>query len=212
MYIPAPFAANESARLAAVMQQCPFATVVTQDGPTSFASHVPVLWQAGRGEHGVLVGHFARANPQWRHFGPDREVLVIFHGPHAYVSPTWYQTQPSVPTWNYVSVHAHGRARLIEEAGELTEVLRRTTDWFESGQPQPWTMDSLPADYLQRMVKGIVGFEIILTRVEGKFKLSQNRPPEDVAGVVAALSASDQPLDREVAALMSPATVTDKVS
>jgi transcriptional regulator len=204
MYVPTQHAVADRAKLAAVMQEHSFATVVTVDGGSPFASHVPILFYPERGAHGVLTGHFARANPQWRHFAPDKEVLVIFQGPHAYVSPNWYQTRPAVPTWNYVSVHAHGTPRLLESEQELNALLKVTIEKYEAGQPNPWRGD-LPEDFKAKMMKGIVGFEIAVTRLEGKFKLSQNRSAEDITGVIDVLSRSERQAERELAALMDKA-------
>lgn len=203
MYVPAPFAISDPGKLAAFMRDHSFATVITTDAAdVPFASHVPLLWAPERGPHGTLAGHFARANPQWQHFRDDREVLVIFQGPHAYVSPSWYQASLAVPTWNYAAVHAYGPARMVEDELELTALIQATVEKYESLRPNPWKSDALPAEFKSKMLKGIVGFEIRISRIEGKFKLSQNRPPEDVAGVVAALRSSSDQTEREVAALM----------
>jgi transcriptional regulator len=204
MYIPKAFAGDDPAAIREVIAQNPFATLVTVDGQEPFATHLPLLHFPGQDSPGILVGHVARANPQWRHLETGREVLAIFHGPHAYVSPGWYETQPAVPTWNYVAVHAYGRARLITDATEVRSRLRELTAYFEAGLPQPWTPD-LPEEYWQRMTQALVAFEISLTRLEGKFKLSQNRPANDVRGVIRALSASAQPMDHDVAAQMRAA-------
>jgi transcriptional regulator len=201
MYIPKAFASEDPDTLHGVIAQNPFATLVTVDGAEPFATHLPLLHFPAPDGPGILVGHVARANPQWQHLQAGRDVLAIFHGPHAYVSPSWYETQPAVPTWNYVAVHAYGRARLITDAAAVRSRLRELTAYFEAGLPTPWTPD-LPEDYWQRMTQALVAFEISLTRLEGKFKLNQNRSASDVQGVIRALSASAQPMDREVAALM----------
>jgi transcriptional regulator len=202
MYLPAHFTVADRARLAAVIHEHSFATVVTQDGGAPFASHVPVLFFPERGAQGVLAAHVARANPHWRHLTGDREALVIFQGPHAYVSPAWYRTAPAVPTWNYVAVHAYGRPRLLETESELEALLQATVGKYESAMPSPWRAE-LPPEFRSRQLKAIVGFEIDITRLEGKFKLNQNRPREDIAGVIRELSASERASDREVAALMA---------
>ena len=149
----------------------------------------------------MLRAHMAHANPQWRTFSPDREVLVIFHGPHHYVSPAWYASHPSVPTWNYAVVHALGRPTLIEDRERLTALLRELVTRHEAASPEPWKM-ALPPDYQDKMLSAIVGFEIEITRLEGKFKLSQNRPSEDRPLVIEELErlGSDDALG--VAALM----------
>ncbi|MBI3876328.1 MAG: FMN-binding negative transcriptional regulator [Verrucomicrobia bacterium] len=201
MYIPETFVETDARRIAAVIREHSFATVVTFAEGRPFASHLPLLFRPDRGGHGVLIGHMARANSQWRHFQPDTEVLAIFTGPHGYISPSWYANHPAVPTWNYVAIHTYGQARLIEGEQELDEVLRATVNFYESGQPVPW-QDTLPADFKAGLKKAIVGFEIEITRLEAKFKLGQNRKPEDITGAIAALARSENQTDRELAALM----------
>lgn len=198
MYVPSQFAVTNPAILAEVIGQFPFATLVTHDGQAPFATHLPVLFRPDQGPQGTIRAHLARANPQWRHFEDGSEALVVFQGPHAYVSPSWYRAQLAVPTWNYVVVHAYGRPRLIEDQAEFSQLLRDTTAQFESGRPNPWTAD-LPADYWHRMQNAIVGFEIPIARIEGKFKLSQNRQADDVTGVITALAASKDQSERETA-------------
>ena len=201
MYLPAHFNEVDAAKISAVIRANSFATLVSYDGARPFASHVPLLLQPARGPHGCLIGHVARANPQWRHFASGAEALAIFTGPHAYISPSWYKTPLMVPTWNYVAVHVYGVPRLVEDAAAFEEILRLIVDEYESSRPTPWR-DTLPADYKAGMMKAIVGFEIEITSIEAKFKLSQNRKPEDIAGAVAALSQSENQTERELAALM----------
>jgi transcriptional regulator len=201
MYSPAHFQIEDRATLQAFMRRHSFATVVTHDGSAPFATHMPVLHHAEGGTHGTLITHMARANPQWRHFADGREVMVIFHGPHAYISPNWYETRPMVPTWNYATVHAYGVPRVIEDKVALRTMLRELVDTFEVGQPQPYG-DALTDDYIDQLPPGIVGLEISITRLEAKFKLSQNRTPADQAGVIAALEKSADQTERELAEMM----------
>ena len=201
MYQPPHFIEDDSGRIAALMRSHSFATVISHDGAGPFATHMPVLHHAEGGVHGTLVTHMARANPQWRQFADGREVLVIFHGPHAYISPNWYESRPMVPTWNYAVVHAYGVPRLLEDKDRVRAMLRELVDTFESGQPQPYG-NVLTDEYIDKLSPGIVGIEIPITRLEAKFKLSQNRTPSDQSGVIAALAASADQTDREVAALM----------
>ena len=201
MYQPPHFIERDTERIAALMRSNSFATVVSHDGVAPFATHMPVLHHAENGVHGTLFTHMARANPQWKQFGEGREVLVIFHGPHAYISPNWYETRPEVPTWNYAVVHAYGIPRLIENKETLRAMLRELVDTFEAGQPQPYG-DVLPDEFIDKLSLGIVGIEIPITRLEAKFKLNQNRSSADQAGVIAALSASADQTEREVAELM----------
>lgn len=201
MYLPAHFTEKDGAKITAVMRANSFATLVTFDGAAPFASHVPLVLQPACGPRGSLIGHVARANPQWQHFSSGAEVLAIFQGPHAYISPSWYTTPNMVPTWNYVTVHVYGIPRIVENTAAFAEILRLTIDEYESGRPTPWR-EELPADHKAAMMKAIVGFEIEITRIEAKFKLSQNRKPEDIAGAVAALSQSENQTERELAMLM----------
>ena len=198
IHIPKDFAEHDISRLKSVIRAHNFATLVSAYQGEIQVSHLPFLMD---GEGKMLRAHMARANPQWRSFSPEREVLVIFHGPHHYVSPAWYASHPSVPTWNYAVVHALGRPTLIEDRKRLAALVRELVTHQEAAAPQPWKMD-LPADYQDKMLSGIVGFDIEITRLEGKFKLSQNRPASDRPLVIEALQrlGSDDALG--VAALM----------
>jgi len=202
MYIPLPFNVRDPGRLAQFVQHHSFATVISQaEEGVPFASHVPILYNPQPKPSGCLQGHLAKANPQWRHFRNDREVLVIFHGPHAYVSPRWYVTARAVPTWNYAAVHAYGRPNLITDEARLEQLVKQMIRFYEGEVEDAWAGD-LPADYLSKQLNAIVGFEIAITRLEGKFKLGQNRSPVDMARVCAALSQSPQPGDRLMAEFM----------
>ena len=198
IHIPNHFAEHDIARLHALVRAHNFATLVSAHQGEIQVSHLPFLLDAG-GK--LLRAHMARANRQWRTFSPEREVVVIFHGPHHYVSPGWYASHPSVPTWNYAVVHAQGRPRLIEDRERLAALLRELVTRHEAASPEPWKMD-LPPDYQDKMLSAIVGFEIEITRLDGKFKLSQNRPESDRPLVIEALErlGSDDALG--VAALM----------
>jgi transcriptional regulator len=201
MYSPAHFQIEDPAMIQAFMRRHSFATVITHDGSAPFATHMPVLHHAEGGTHGTLITHMARANPQWRHFADGREVMVIFHGPHAYISPNWYETRPMVPTWNYATVHAYGVPRVIEDKAALRTMLRELVDTFEADQQQPYG-ELLSDDYIDQLSPGIVGLEIPITRLEAKFKLSQNRTPADQVGVIAALEKSVDQTERELAEMM----------
>jgi transcriptional regulator len=198
IHIPRHFAEHDRVRLQALVRAHNFATLVSAHQGEIQVSHLPFLLDA---QGKLLRAHMAHANPQWRTFSPDREVLVIFHGPHHYVSPAWYASHPSVPTWNYAVVHAQGRPALIEDRGQLSALLRELVTRHEAASPEPWKM-ALPPDYQDKMLSAIVGFEIEITRLEGKFKLSQNRPEGDRPLVIEALErvGSDDALG--IAALM----------
>ncbi|HYG74689.1 MAG TPA: FMN-binding negative transcriptional regulator [Planctomycetota bacterium] len=201
MYIPAAFNVDDLPTLHAFMRQHSFATLVTPHGKECAVSHVPLLIEDG-GRLGRLVGHVARANEHWKTLAAGADTLAIFHGPHAYISPSWYQTQPSVPTWNYAAVHASGRASLIEEASAVHELLVKMVRFYESSFAKPWQADE---EFLRKLMPQIVAFEIEITKVEGKFKLSQNRP-KDIPSVIAALEQSSDAAARETAALMKRAS------
>jgi len=197
-YIPRHFRVDDAATLERFVEANAFGTLVTA-GPAGLSvSHVPFLLERGDGGRLRLLGHVARANAHWQELEAAGEALAIFSGPHAYVSPGWYAHHPSVPTWNYATVHARGPARLLPPA-ELPALLDRLSRTYEDGRPAPWRMEGLPADFTPKLLSAIVGFEVAVERLEGKFKLSQNRAPEDVAGVAAALEREGQ---AELAALM----------
>lgn len=200
MYSPEAFQVHDAATLAAFMRQHSFATIVTHDGAVPHATHMPVLLEQERGPHGTLISHVARANPQWRQFENGQEVLVMFQGPHAYVSPAWYVTTPAVPTWNYTAVHAYGVPRIVHDHDRFAQMLHDLIEFYESSRHDRWD-GQMPVEFRDGLMKAIVGVEIEITRIEGKFKLSQNRPKE-LPGVIAALEASADPMDREVAQLM----------
>lgn len=176
LYVPPHFRVEDRGELVAFMRANAFATLVSSGEAGLHVSHVPLLVDVD-GEAVRLRGHVARANKQWEALESAREILAIFHGPHAYVSPTWYATHPAVPTWNYAVVHAHGKARLMEEA-ELHEVVMELSARYEAGNKPPWKMSELPAAYASSMLAMIVGFAIEVESLEGKFKLSQNRTAE----------------------------------
>lgn len=183
MYIPTAFRADDRDALYDLIDRHGFGTLVTVPDGTPFATHLPFVLDRARG---VLLGHVARANPHADALA-GAEALVVFQGPHAYVSPSWYATGPAVPTWNYAAVHVYGTASLLDEPS-LIDLLDRLEKQYESGRERPWTMDGLPPDFLRKLVRGIVGFAVPLSRVEGKFKLNQNRPAEDRSGVISALA------------------------
>ena len=202
MYVPKHFREDDLTVLQALMRQYSFATLVsTQDG-VPVATHLPVLLDSEPAPYGTLKAHLALGNAQWRTFHEEREVLVIFQGPHSYISPSWYEVELSVPTWNYATVHAYGRPRLITEQTELYEHLSALVATYEGQFPQPWPFEKLPIDYVEKMIKGVVGLSIAITRLEGKYKMSQNRSTQDQQQVIEALGTATDSTTREVAALM----------
>ncbi len=199
MYTPSHFQIDDRDTLNAFMRQHSFATIVSSDGNVPQATHMPVLLNPTQGPHGTVLSHMARANPQWRHFS-NTEVLVIFTGPHAYISPAWYVTEPAVPTWNYTAVHAYGIPRLVTQHDRFAQMLHDLVEFYEAERPNRWH-GTLPAEFRDGLMKGIVGIEIEITRLEGKFKLSQNRP-QDAPGVIAMLQDSTNQTDRDTAKMM----------
>lgn len=178
-----------------------FATVVTCDEGVPFATHLPVRHFCEEGACKTLVSHMARANPQWQHFSDGEEVLTIFSGPHAYISPSWYATDIAVPTWNYATTHVYGIPTLLNDHDEVVALLDETVRFYERSFAKPWP-STLPVDLRDKLVNAIVAFEIRVTRVEGKFKLGQNRSADDLNGVYAALARSKNCQDRELAEFM----------
>jgi transcriptional regulator len=199
MYVPKHFAMDDGAELSAFVRAYPFATVVSVFEGGIVATHVPVLLDGDAAPGGRIVGHFARANGHWRAFDGSSESLVIFGGPHAYVSPAWYNETPAVPTWNYAAVHVYGSVRAIEDPEAILPIMDRLIAAFDD---QGYTRDSVAADYREKMARGTVGFELTISRVEGKAKLSQNRPVEDRRSVVHHLSQSSDTTEASLAELM----------
>jgi transcriptional regulator len=200
MYVPTYFAEHDLTKLHNAMQRYSFATLVSGSGDELIASHLPLLIERTSGSKGMLLGHMARANPQWKQ-AAGQEVLAIFAGPHCYVSPTWYQAAHVVPTWNYVAVHAHGRLELTEDDAELKALISRMVSTYEASQPRPWSVGD-QSNYIDRLLPQIVGFRIPITRLEGKWKLNQNRPAEQRLRVIDALSQQTDENSQEVARLM----------
>jgi transcriptional regulator len=201
MYIPPHFRQDNAEVLIEFIAANSFGLLISVVEGSPFSTHLPLLYIENGSEHGLLRGHVALANPQWRALKQGGEALAVFSGPHVYISPSWYITQPSVPTWNYAAVHVYGNPRIATQS-ELMETLRATVEKYESERVVPWRIESLPEEYLQKMAQAVVGFEIEITRIEGKFKLSQNRSQEDIANVVAELEQSGAFGCAEMAELM----------
>ncbi len=200
MYVPPSFAESNRDRLHDFIEQHGFGLLVSHQGDLPVATHLPFLLNRTAGTHGTLVGHLARANPQWRE-ADGKPALAVFSGPHAYVSPTWYETEKMVPTWNYVAVHATGTLRVLEDPEELRPVVQDSVAAYEAPLPQPWQLE--PGEYLERMLKQIVGFRIEIERLDGAWKLSQNHPAERRERVIRALDGN--PETQPVAELMRQA-------
>lgn len=194
MYTPKHFEITDTQVLYDLMRSHGFATIVSVIDGVPFATHMPVTLDA---EHNVLTSHLARANPQWKHFSSGSEILIIFQGDHSYVSPRFYTTHPNVPTWNYMTVHAYAKPRILEDKHEVRRVLKDLVLQYEG--KNGWDMDSLEDEYIENLMRGIVAFELKITRLEGKFKLSQNRLPADQQGAMQHLAQSPRAEERSVA-------------
>jgi transcriptional regulator len=205
VYLPPAFAETRTEVLLDAIRAHPLALLVTVAVGRPEASHVPLVHDRGAGAHGRLLGHLAKANPQARTL-PDGEALAVFTGPAAYVTPSWYASKREhgkvVPTWNYVTIHARGRLRLIGDPDELRALVVRLTRRMEHDRPEPWAVDDAPEPFVRAQLKGIVGLELTLTGLTGKWKLSQNKPPADRAGAAAGLAAETDAGARAVARLM----------
>lgn len=186
MHVPEPFRWEDESAIAAFVERHDFATLVTPTPDELWVTHVPLVLRAAaaEGEPRRLVGHVARANPHWRAFDGERRSLAIFHGPHGYVSPSWYATAPAVPTWNYVVVHVHGRVHARHDDEFKAAMVRELSTRYESPRPRPWLADALPEEFHRRMMAGIVGLELVIERIEAKHKLGQNRSPADRVGTI----------------------------
>jgi transcriptional regulator len=187
VYIPEHFRARDQEQAIAFMRANPFAILVSQTADGPFATHLPLAIHQNENQI-ILRGHVAKANPHWQYLESQPQALAIFHGPHAYISPSNYTIHESVPTWNYGAVHAYGEARTFSEPGQLLPMLHELIGTFEARYAAQWA--ELSEEYRQRMLSHIVGFEIAVTKLEAKFKLSQNRAKQEQENVIASLSGS----------------------
>ena len=201
IYTPQTFAAHDGAAIARLVLDHPFATLITPGNPEPFISHLPLELASDRGPRGTLLGHMARANPHWRHFGNGASVAV-FHGPHAYVTPSWYvDPATAVPTWNYAVAHVHGAATPMTDETETRALLDRLIRRYEASRAQPWQLQ-LDGRPLEALLGAIVGFRLHIERVDTKLKFSQNRSVEDRDRVIAALRGEGYPEATAIAAWM----------
>jgi transcriptional regulator len=203
MYIPAAFAEADLPKLLDFIEQHSFGLLVSQVDELPFASHLPFLLERTTGPHGTLIGHMARANPQWEQI-EVKAVLAVFSGPHAYISPTWYEAEQVVPTWNYTAVHAYGRAELVHKEDGLLEIVQKSAQLFEQAMPQPWSFDP-SSTFVKRLLTQIVGFRIEIEKIEGKFKLNQNQPVERRRKVIVALQERGDENSHAIAAMIHDA-------
>ena len=213
MYIPAAHAETDVAVLHALIRAHPLGTWVTLDGDGLVANHVPFLIDPQRGPNGTLIAHVARANPVWHAFSTSVPSLVVFQGADAYISPSWYASKRAhgkvVPTWNYAVVHAQGMPRAIEDHDWLRRLLHSLVTKHESTQQVPWKIADAPADFVDGLLRVIVGIEIPIDTISGKWKVSQNRPEADRRGVADALAARDDDTSAAMAELVRRSIVAD---
>ena len=207
MYVPRAFAVDDVPILHQQMLATPLPVLVTYGSQGLIASHVPLLLNPDEGASGTLYGHLARANPHWKALAEGAEALVIFAGEQAYISPSFYPGKAehgkAVPTWNYLAVHAYGTAEVFDDAERLLALVSRLSSKHEADRSEPWSVSDAPADYIDSMLKAIVGFRLPITRLDGKRKLSQNRDAADQAGVRKGLLANSNPQDHALAHLMA---------
>ena len=206
MYRPAAFRQDDLATLHAQIHACGLALLSSSGEQGLQASHLPLLLAPDEGEFGTLYGHFARANPHWRDLASGAEALVVFSGADAYVHPGWYPSKAehgkAVPTWNYIAVHAWGQAEVFDEPERLLQLVSHLSERYEQGRAQPWAVSEAPREYIDSMLRAIVGFALPIRRIEGQWKLGQNRSRADQAGVHQGLSTSTEPRDQALAARM----------
>lgn len=186
MYVPRSFEISDGRILESFISRYSFATLITSSSTGLIASHIPITLRK-RGDANCLVGHVARANNQWRTFDGNAEALAIFHGPHAYVSPTWYAASPAVPTWNYAVVHVYGKPVASDDRDFTKAALVDLVTKYESTRNKPWRAEGLAPDVFDKLAGAVVAFEMPVVRVEGQFKLGQNRSQEDRGGMLAGL-------------------------
>jgi transcriptional regulator len=202
MYTPSSFVETDVVKLHDFIESHSFGTLITAGDSSSLASHLPLLLDRDTGSQGKLIGHMARANTQWKD-ADNTEVLVIFHGPHAYISPSWYEDKNVVPTWNYVAVHVYGDLRIVSDRDSLLRTLRETVGKYEGTSAQPWSIEEPDKQFVEGLLDSIVGFEIDITRIEGKWKLSQNHTQQRRSRVIDVLKQTDGEQQHQIAELMS---------
>ena len=199
VYIPKHFEEKDRAKLVDFMKEYNFAAIINSAKKRYWATHIPFLVTESGGEI-ILRAHMAKANPQWANFKPDEEVLVIFQEPHSYISPKLYENKVSVPTWNYIAVHAYGIPKILPSIEERISLLEDTFKEFESSFKDQWL--TLPDDYKNELLDGIVAFEIKLSNIEGKFKLSQNRTEGDRERIIDRLDEKEDKVKKDIAKFM----------
>ena len=205
MYCPAHFQENSPAALAELIEAHPLGTVVRNTSDGLVADHIPLLFQSVAGSKGKLIGHVAVNNPLWQ-TEPDQELLVVFQGPSTYISPNWYATKAEagkvVPTWNYAVVHAYCSLKAIREPSKVLAIISELTDHHESKQAHPWRVGDAPSDFTERLLHSIVGIELTINRIQGKWKVSQNQPKANQQSVMAGLQSQGSDSQNQMASLV----------
>jgi len=205
MYTPPAFREDDPDALRTIICDAPLCNLVTATAEGLMSTPLPLYLEPDEGEHGTLYGHLAKANPQWK-AAPIGDALAIFMGPNTYITPSWYASKKEhgrvVPTWNYLAVAAYGPVEFFEHTDRLLEEVSRLTDLCEEPRSDPWAVSDAPEKFVQAQLKGIVGLRMPIRRIEGKRKMSQNRPLQDRRGVVEGLAASDNPMDQAVSRLI----------
>jgi transcriptional regulator len=206
MYVPRLLEETDPAVLHGLIRAHPLGMWVTQAGSELIANHIPFLLDADRGPHGTLVGHVARANPVWESFSPTVASLVVFRGADSYITPSWYPSKRvhgrAVPTWNYAVVHASGMPRAIQDRDWMLRLVTRLTDAQEASRPEPWKVSDAPAEHVDRLLNNIVGIEIPIDRIVGKWKANQTSTPADKLGVIEGLVERGDSQSLQMAALV----------
>jgi transcriptional regulator len=206
MYVPKHHEESDTSVLHALIRAQPLGTWVTPGDGVLLANHIPFLVDSTRGDYGTLIGHVARANPVWQAFSKTVDSVVAFQGPQTYITPSWYPSKhahgKAVPTWNYAVVHAHGMPRAIEDGDWLMQHLNALTEVHEADQALPWKVADAPPEFTDKLLRMIVGIEIPIARLVGKWKVSQNRPEADKLGVIAGLIGRDDAQSKDMASLV----------
>jgi transcriptional regulator len=200
MYIPKAFEVNDKTKLLDFIKSNSFGILFSQEEDGPFATHLPFLIDENKGDNGVLIGHMAKPNPQWKKLN-NKEIMVVFPGPHAYISPTWYNESNTVPTWNYVAVHIYGEFKVTENKDDLTGIIEKTVNHYESSMFNPWKAE-FDDKYIDGLMNGIVGFEIIINKIEGKWKLNQNHSIQRQQNLINGLKTRNEYNSQEIAKLM----------
>ncbi|MFV1883022.1 MAG: FMN-binding negative transcriptional regulator [Balneola sp.] len=186
MYTPSSFKEENPDELFELIEKYNFGVLFSQHGEAPEATHLPFLVNKNVGEHGTLIAHFAKANKHWKSLDESKEVLVVFQGPHTYITPSWYKNKETVPTWNYATVHVYGKPKVIHELDELREMVTHLTHFHEAQVESDWSLEESKSSF-EKNLKGITGLVVEITRMEGKFKFNQNKSEDDQRGVISNL-------------------------